>query len=249
MTEGLLPKAFVAGTLTEHFRNFTAVLVLWYRLLMKRICFVVVLLVAATFSFAAETKCKVLMPIGDATEMMDTLYPFFRLPEEGIEVVVAGPEARVYHGVMHEIPPDATIPWDITREQPSYHIKATVAFRDVKTSEFAGLFLSGGRAPEYLRNDKDLMRITKHFFDAKKPVAMVCHGVEIAAAAGALKGRKAATVAKCELDITQFGGAYVRDAWILDGNLVSCRTWHDYGTPFMKEFIRLLKAFAAKSEK
>ena len=216
---------------------------------MKSFYVAVLLLVAATFSFAAETKCKVLMPIGDATEMMDTLYPFFRLPEEGIEVVVAGPEARVYHGVMHEIPPDATIPWDITREQPSYHIKATVAFRDVNPSEFTGLFLSGGRAPEYLRYDKDLMRITRHFFDAKKPVALTCHGIERAAAAGALKGHKSTTVAKCEYDITQCGGTYVNEPWVLDGNLVSCRTWHDYGTPFMKEFIRMLKAFAAKSGK
>src|ERR1700745_3385509 len=72
---------------------------------------------------------KVLMPIGDATEVLDTLYPFFRLPEDGFEVVVAGSEARWYHGVMHEIPPNEQIPWKITREQPSYHIKATIAFR------------------------------------------------------------------------------------------------------------------------
>ena len=52
---------------------------------------------------------KVLMPIGDATEVLDTLYPYFRLPEDGFEVVVAGPEARWYHGVMHEVPPDAAI--------------------------------------------------------------------------------------------------------------------------------------------
>jgi len=94
---------------------------------------------------------KVLLPIGDATEVLDTLYPFFRLPEDGFEVVVAGPEARYYHGVMHEIPPNEAVPWDITREQLAYHIKATVAFRDVTSAEYAGLFLSGGRAPEYLR--------------------------------------------------------------------------------------------------
>ena len=117
---------------------------------------------------AAENKPsqklgKVLMPIGDATEAMDTLYPFFRLAEEGYEVVVAGPEARRYHMVLHEVPPNSDVPWDITREMPGYHIQAVVAFRDVKPEEYVGLFLSGGRAPEYLRYDKDLMRITKHF--------------------------------------------------------------------------------------
>src|SRR5207302_2786693 len=85
---------------------------------------------------------KVLMPIGDATEVLDTLYPFFRLPEDGFEVVVAGPEARLYHGVMHEIPPNENIPWDITREQPAYHVKATIAVRDVQPADYAGLLIS-----------------------------------------------------------------------------------------------------------
>jgi protease I len=183
---------------------------------------------------------KVLMPIGDATEVLDTLYPFFRLPEDGFEVVVAGPEARWYHGVMHEIPPDATIPWDITREQQAYHVKATLAFRDVEPSEYVGLFLSGGRAPEYLRYDEDLLRITKQFFDAGKPVAIVCHGVEIAAAAGCLAGRTSTTVAKCALDITQVGGTYVNESVVRDGNLVSARTWHD-NTHFLKAFVEMLK--------
>ncbi len=183
---------------------------------------------------------KVLMPIGDATEVLDTLYPFFRLPEDGFEVVVAGPTKRYYHGVMHEIPPDDTVPWDITREQPAYHIKATHAFMDVDPRAFAGLFLSGGRAPEYLRYNQDLLRITRHFFDENMPVAVVCHGVEIAAAAGVLRGRTLTTVAKCALDITQVGGSYVDQPLVVDGNLVSARTWHD-NTVLLKQFVKMLK--------
>jgi protease I len=187
-------------------------------------------------------KPKVLMPIGDATEAMDTLYPFFRLAEEGFEVVVAGPEARRYHMVLHEVPPNSDVPWDITREMPGYHIQATVAFRDVKPEEYVGLFLSGGRAPEYLRYDKDLMRITKHFVEQKKPIAVVCHGIEIIAAAGGLEGgRRATTVPKCALDITQTGGKYVHEPFVEDGNLVSAGTWHDYDTPFFKTFVRKLQ--------
>src|SRR5215475_632173 len=101
---------------------------------------------------------QVLMPIGDASEVMDTLYPFFRLPEDGFEVVVCGPEARLYHLVTHEIPPPPER-WDITREGPGYHLQAKVAFRDVRPEAFAGLFISGGRAPEYLRYDQDLLRL------------------------------------------------------------------------------------------
>jgi protease I len=188
---------------------------------------------------------KVLLPIGDATEVMDTLYPYFRLPEDDFEVVVAGPEARIYHGVMHEIPPSESVPWDITREQPAYHIKATVAFRDVDPAAYLGLFLSGGRAPEYLRYNQDLLRITRHFFEKSKPVAVVCHGVEIAAAAGCLKGRTLTTVAKCALDITQVGGSYVDRACVVDGNMVSARTWHD-NTALLKQFVKMLKEAAAR---
>ena len=189
-----------------------------------------------------KAKGKILMPVGDATEVVDTLYPFFRLQEEGYEPVVAGIEARMYHMVTHEVPPNSAVPWDITQEGPGYHLKADIAFRDVKPGEYAGLFVSGGRAPEYLRYDQDLIRAVQHFFAAGKPVAVVCHGVEIVAAAGVLKGRKMTTVAKCALDITQFGGEYLDQPLVVDGNLVSCRTWHDYGTPFMKTFIEKLDA-------
>lgn len=191
------------------------------------------------------TQPKILLPIGDATEIMDTLYPIFRLQEDGYDVVVAGPEARHYHGVMHEIPPNENIPWDITREQPAYHIKATIAFRDVKPADYVGLFISGGRAPEYLRYDQHLLDITRHFFQTGKPVAMVCHGVEIAAAAGCLKDRTATTVRKCELDITQVGGKYVDQPVVIDGNLVSSRVWADNAF-LMREFLKMLSAARQK---
>jgi len=141
---------------------------------------------------------------------------------------------------MHEIPPGEPIPWDITREQPAYHVKATVAFRDVDPVAYAGLFLSGGRAPEYLRYDADLIRITQHFFREEKPVAVICHGVEIVAAAGVLKGRTMTTVAKCALDITQVGGRYVDQACVVDGNMASARTWHD-NTALFQQFVKMLK--------
>src|SRR5437899_11508519 len=170
---------------------------------------------------------QVLMPIGDGTEALDTFYAYFRLPEDGFEAVLAGPETRIYHGVMHEIPPEEPIPWDITREQPAYHLKAEIAFRNIDVTQYLGLFLSGGRAPEYLRYNQDLLRITRHFFETNKPVGVICHGVEIVAAAGLLKGRTMTTVAKCALDITQVGGEYVDRPFVIDGNMVSARTWHD----------------------
>ena len=180
---------------------------------------------------------KVLLVIGDATEVLDTMYPFFRLPEDGFEVVVAAPEQKLYHMVLHEKPPG----WDITQETAGYHLPSDIAFRDIKPEEYAGLFISGGRAPEYLRYDEDLLNVTRHFFETNKPVASVCHGIEILAAADCIKGRTVTTVAKCALDATQVGAKYVDQPTVVDGNLVTARVWMD-NTPFLKEFIKMLKA-------
>lgn len=180
---------------------------------------------------------KILLVIGDAAEVLDTYYPLHRLQEEGYEVLVGGPEARLYHLVLHERPPG----WDITRESPGYHLKADIAFADVKPDEYAGLVISGGRAPEYLRYDRELIRVTKAFFAANKPVASVCHGIEIVAAAGVLKDREATTVAKCALDIESFGGKYLDREVVVCGNLVTARTWHD-NPAWMRAYIKLLKA-------
>ena len=184
---------------------------------------------------------KVLMPLGDATEALDTFYPFFRLQEAGYEVVVAGPEARLYHTVLHEIPPDSRIPWDITQERPAYFIKADVAFKDMNPDDYAGVFISGGRAPEYIRYDQDLNRVVKAIHDAGKPIASVCHGVEILTSAGIINGRNVTTVAKCAMDAEQGGGIYVNQETVVDGNIVSARTWHD-NAPLMKTFLEMLDA-------
>ncbi len=186
---------------------------------------------------------KVLIPIGDAAEAMDTLYPLFRVREDGYQAVVAGPEKRVYPLVMHEIPPG----WDITRESPSYHLAADMAFADVDPEEYTGLFLTGGRAPEYLRYDADLIRIVRHFFDAQKPVAVVCHGAEIVAAADVIRGRRMATVFKCRFDIELCGGIFVDEGVVRAGNMVSGRTWHDQHL-YMPEFMRMIAEYTAAIE-
>jgi protease I len=183
---------------------------------------------------------KIFMPLGDATEAMDTFYPYYRLQEDGYEVVVAGPEARLYHTVLHEIPPDSNVPWDITQERPGYFIKATLAFRDAKGSDFAGAFVSGGRAPEYIRYNQDLLRVMREIHAAGKPIACVCHGIEILTAAGIIGGKTVTTVPKCKLDAEQGGAKYVDQQVVLDGNIVTSRYWMDNAF-LMKEFMRMLR--------
>lgn len=180
---------------------------------------------------------KVLIIVGEASETVDTLYPYYRLQEDNFEPVVAGPEKRRYHMVMHEIPSE----WDgkVTREFEGYTIASDIAFRDVNPHEYLGIFFSGGRAPEYIRYDSDLVRITKHFFDSNKPIACVCHGVEIPAYAGCVKGRCMATVPKCKFDLEVCGGIFVDEPCVVDGNLVSGRTYHDHGK-YIGKWIKML---------
>ena len=182
------------------------------------------------------TKQKVLIVIGDATETLDTIYPYYRLQEAGFEPVVAAPEKRKYQLVLHEVKPG----WTITKEWEGYTLDADIAFADIKPEEYAGILFSGGRAPEYIRYDEHLVRATQHFFAANKPVASVCHGVEIPAYADCVKGRRMATVPKCKFDLEVCGGIFVDEPCVIDGNLVSGRTFHDNGH-YVGPWIRLLE--------
>lgn len=185
---------------------------------------------------------KVLIIVGDATETVDTLYPYYRLIEGGYEPVVAAPEKRLYQMVMHERRPG----WTITKEWEGYQIDAKVAFSEIDPNDYLGIFFSGGRAPEYIRDDADLIRITRHFFDENKPCASVCHGVEIPARADRVRGRRMATVPKCQFDLEVCGGIFVNEPCVVDGNLVSGRTFHDHGH-YMGAWMALLdEARAAK---
>ena len=84
---------------------------------------------------------KVLIVVGDASETVDTLYPYYRLQEEGFTPVVIAPERGQYQMVLHEIRPG----WTITKEWEGYRIDADLAFREVRCEEYLGIFFSGGR--------------------------------------------------------------------------------------------------------
>ncbi len=186
---------------------------------------------------------KALLIVGDASETLDTLYPYYRLQEEGIEPVVAAPERRRYQMVMHEIKPG----WTITKEWEGYTIEADITFAEIEPEAYLGIFFSGGRAPEYIREDPDLIRVTQWFFDRDRPIASVCHGVEIPARADRVRGRRMATVAKCQFDLEVCGGIYVDEPCVVDRNLVSGRTYRDNGR-YLRPWIDLLLAERAERE-
>lgn len=184
---------------------------------------------------------KVLLVIGDGGEVIDTMVPFYRLSED-FEVVVAAPEQRTYHLVQHHHASD----WDITIETPGYSMDSHVAFRKVNPDDFLGLVLPGGRAPEFLRYDQDLIRITKHFFEKDKPVATICHGIEILAAADVIRGRRVTTIPRCRLDAEFAGAEYVAEPLVVSGNLYCCRYKRECSA-WMKAFVQELHRRTAKA--
>ena len=181
---------------------------------------------------------NVLLAVGDASEAFDTLYPLHRLREEDYRVLVAAPERRTYHLVLHDRRPD----WDVTVELPGYKLAADVAFRDVTAEECVGLVLPGGRAPEYLRYDADLIRITQHFAETGKPIASICHGIEVLATADVVRGRRCATIPKCRFDLEVAGGTFVDEEVVVDGNIVTARGKRDCHA-WLREYVKRLNAF------
>ena len=179
---------------------------------------------------------KVALIIGDAAEVFDTLYPLFRIREDHFEVQVAGPEKRVYHLVQHDSHPD----WDITVESAGYKLAADIAFRDMRPEEYAGIVITGGRAPEYIRYDKHLLALVRFQMEKRRPIASVCHGIEVLATADVIRNKTITTVAKCRFDAEICGARYVDQEVAVDGNLVTARTWHD-NHAWMREYMKLLK--------
>lgn len=189
---------------------------------------------------------RVLLVAGDATESLDTWYPYHRLREEGIEVHIGAPAKKVLHSVIHDFEPG----WDTYVEKPGYRIPADVAFADVKPEDYDALILSGGRAPEYLRNDPQLQKIVRHFVARQKPIAALCHGSLILAAVDAVRGRTVATYEALAPDIERAGGKFQNAEVVVEGNLVTSRTWMDLPF-FMREFLKVMrgaeKSVAARS--
>ena len=186
---------------------------------------------------------KVLMVAGDAAESLEVLYPYQRLQEEGYAVQIAAPSKKKLHFVVHDFEPG----YDTYTEKPGYSWDADLAFKDVKPDDYVALVIPGGRAPEYIRNDPDLQKIIRHFFQQEKPVAQLCHAPLALAAAGVLKGRKSAAYPALAPDVAAAGAEFVDSGAVVDGHMVSARAWPDHPT-WMRAFIRLLKQKAPVRE-
>lgn len=179
---------------------------------------------------------KVLIVTGDAAEDLEVFYPYQRLLEEGYEVDIAAPSVKRLQFVVH----DFVDGFDTYTEKLGHTWQADLAFADVDPSDYVALVLPGGRAPEYLRNDEECLRIVRHFYGESKPVAQFCHGPLIAAAAGVLSGRKTAAYPALAPDIRVAGGEWVDGDAVVDGAVVSGRAWPDH-PGWMRAFMAVLR--------
>jgi protease I len=178
---------------------------------------------------------KVLMLAGDAAESLEVMYPYQRLLEAGYEVDIAAPSKKKLQFVVH----DFVDGYDTYTEKAGYTWDADLAFSDVDVEDYVALVIPGGRAPEYIRNDADVQRIIRHFFEGEKPVAQLCHASLALAAAGVLDERVTAAYPELEPDVRAAGAEFVDGAAVVDGAMVSARAWPDHPS-WMREFMALL---------
>ncbi len=185
---------------------------------------------------------KILLVTGDAAESLEVFYPYQRLQEEGYQVDIAAPARKKLQFVVHDFEDG----FDTYTEKPGYTWPADLAFDEVDPADYAALVIPGGRAPEYLRNNAELRRIVQHFFAAEKPVAQICHGPQITAAAGVLADRTTAAYPALEPDVAAAGATYRDGAAVVDGMLVSARAWPDHPS-WLRAFIEILRTKAPAS--
>lgn len=187
---------------------------------------------------------KVLVCIGEFSEGMETYYMVYRLMEEGIIPVVAGPEVKRLQTVCHDFEPK----YLGYTEKLAYFIPAEIAFKDVKPEEYDGLLLPGGRAPEEIRQNKDLIRITNHFLKNKKPVGAMCHGVQILYTGFSLKKRRMTAYHGIKADMENVGIEFVDAPVVVDGALVTSRGWPDLPY-FMPKFLEVMEKRVRRQKK
>ena len=185
---------------------------------------------------------KVLFLTGDFTEDYETMVPFQMLEMVGYEVHAVCPDkvkGDKIKTAIHDFEGDQTY-----TEKPGHNFVLNYSFNDVVMSEYSGLVIAGGRAPEYLRLNQKVIEIVKYFFENNKPVAAICHGIQILTAANVVKGRKLTAYPAVGPEVTLAGGDFQSipaDGVYVDGNLVTSPAW-PAPPGFIREFLKIMGA-------
>lgn len=169
---------------------------------------------------------KILMLVGDYAEDYETMVPFQALQAVGHQVDAVCPGKKAGDTIMtaiHDFEGAQTY-----SEKPGHRFAVNAGFDGVDASAYDALVVVGGRAPEYLRLNEKILDIVRHFDQQNKPIAAICHGAQLLAAAGILSGRTCSAYPACAPEVRLAGGTYADiaiDAAHTDGNLVTAPAW------------------------
>jgi protease I len=183
---------------------------------------------------------RILLLVGDFVEDYEVMVPFQALQILGYAVDVVCPGKKTGDQVrtaVHDFEGDQTY-----TEKPGHNFTLNANFSDVKFEDYSGLILPGGRAPEYLRLNEAVLQLVRQFVAANRPIAAICHGIQILTAAGVLKDRRCTSYAACGPEITMAGGQYVAvpvDQAYVDGNLVTAPAWPAHPA-ILSSFVKLI---------
>ena len=190
----------------------------------------------------ARNPKKILMLVGDFVEDYEAMVPYQMLLMVGHRVDTVCPDKRAGDTVVTAI--HDFDGWQTYSEKPGHLFRVTADFDTVQEHSYDALVVPGGRAPEYLRMNQRVLEIVQHFATSDKPIAAICHGAQLLAAAGILQGRSCSAYPAVRYDVESAGGEYVAaaegfDNAHVDGKLVTAPAWPAHPA-WMREFLKLL---------
>jgi protease I len=191
---------------------------------------------------------KILLIAGDFVEDYEIMVPFQTLLTVGHEVdaVCPGKESGEFVATaIHDFEGHQTY-----SEKPGHRFRLNATFDDVRPEKYDALVIPGGRAPEYLRLDERVLEIVRHFAAKEKPIAAICHGLQILVAAGVVKGRRCQAYPAVKPELVQAGAIWDEptpglDAACADGNLITAPAWPAHPA-WMRAFLKLLEPSKSK---
>ncbi len=190
---------------------------------------------------------SILMLVGDFGEDYEIMVPFQALQMIGhtVHAVCPGKSAgEKIRTAIHDFEGDQTY-----SEKPGHNFTLNASFDAVTETDYDALVLPGGRAPEYLRLNDRVLVMVRHFAEANKPIAAVCHGAQLLAAAGVIGGRHVSAYPACAPEVRLAGGRYAEiaiDDAVTDGNLVTAAAWPAHPT-WLAQFVALLDQDVARA--
>lgn len=185
---------------------------------------------------------KIFMLVGDFVEDYEAMVPFQMLTMVGHKVDTVCPGKKAGEKVktaIHDFEGDQTY-----SEKPGHNFLITATFEGINPEDYNGLVISGGRAPEYIRLNEKVLSIVRHFMEKNKPIASICHGQQVLAAAGVLKGKLCTAYPAIKPEVIQAGARWgeVNETYsnaYVDGNLVTAAAWPGH-PEWMCKFLELL---------